>query len=118
MAVFWRVKNSSKRNDDVDHKVRKQQRRIRKLLIISSCLFVIIIGPSFVNWTKLSFEERALDRQLSELDARWESLTKEHERLESDPAYVEGLVRTTFKYGKPGEYVVKLDADEVYGTVD
>ena len=69
-----------------------------------------LFGPGLYAWIRLSLEQRRLERQLGELAARHEQLVQEQERLQSDPAYVEGLIRSTFKLAKPGEYVIPLDA--------
>jgi cell division protein FtsB len=65
---------------------------------------------------RLSWEQRRLDRQLAQLKAAHAQLTAEETRLRTDPAYVEGLIRTTFKYAKPGEFVIPLDGDSAIGT--
>ena len=46
---------------------------------------------------------------MRELKAQHERLSAEQARLASDPTYVEGLIRTTFKVAQPGEYVVPLE---------
>ena len=55
-------------------------------------------------------QQHRLDRQLARLQAAHAQLTVEEARLRSDPAYVEGLIRTTFKYAQPDELVIPLDA--------
>ena len=75
-----------------------------------SLIALALFGPGFYEWVRLSLEQRRLDRQLAQLAARHEQLVQEQERLQSDPAYVEGLIRSTFKLAKPGEYVIPLDA--------
>jgi cell division protein FtsB len=71
----------------------------------------MLFGPSLVSSARLAWIERRLDRRLSALRAEEERLTRERERLHADPAYVEGLIRTTFKWAKPGEYVIPLDTE-------
>ena len=75
-----------------------------------------LFGPGLYEWIRLSLEQRGLDRQLAELAARHEQLVQEQERLQSDPAYVEGLIRSTFKLAKPGEYVIPLDTTSQSGA--
>jgi cell division protein FtsB len=72
-------------------------------------LTAVVFGPGLYHWVHLSRVERRLNRRLAELAAERERLAKEQQRLESDPAYVEGLIRSTFKLAKPGEYVIPLD---------
>ena len=71
---------------------------------------LLVFGPGLIDLIRLSMEQRRLDRRLAQLDAERTRLAKEQERLESDPAYVEGLIRSTFKMAQPGELVIPLDA--------
>ena len=76
----------------------------------SGLVGLIVFGPGAYSWVKLSLEQRRLDRQLAALSAEHEQLVQEQERLQSDPTYVEGLIRTTFKLAQPGELVIPLDS--------
>ncbi len=71
---------------------------------------LVLFGQGLYQWIRLSSEQRRLDRQLAELAAEHGRLLQEQTRLQSDPAYVEGLIRSTFKLAKPGEYVIPLNA--------
>ena len=71
---------------------------------------LFLFGPGLVALLRLSMKERQLDRRLRELQREEVRLRAERQRLESDPTYVEGLIRSTFKHAKPGEYVIPLDA--------
>ena len=70
----------------------------------------LLFGPGAVDLMRLTVQQRRLDRQLAQLQTTQEQLTAEEARLRSDPAYVEGLIRTTFKYAQPDELVIPLDA--------
>ena len=83
--------------------------RIRWLLGLSVA-GAVIFGPGLVEWGRLRLRQHRLDRQLAQLEARRESLSRERARLQSDPAYVEGLIRSTFKVAQPGEVVVPIDS--------
>lgn len=86
--------------------------RTRRLVVIGIAAGLILFGPGAWHLVRLSIQQRRLDRQLTELAARHEALRQEEERLASDPTYVEGLIRSTFKWAKPGEYVLSLgDSD-------
>ena len=37
-------------------------------------------------------------------------LAQEQVRFQLDPTYVEGLIRSTFKFAQPGEYVIPLES--------
>ena len=74
-----------------------------------SLVGLILFGPGLLQGTWLSVKQWRLERRLRELKAQHERLSAEQARLVSDPTYVEGLIRTTFKVAQPGEYVVPLD---------
>ncbi|MBI2105106.1 MAG: septum formation initiator family protein [Candidatus Omnitrophica bacterium] len=76
--------------------------------LIGAALF----GPGLYEWSRLSFRQWQLDRQLAELNKRHEALTLERQRLESDPSYVEGLIRSTFKVAEKGELVIPLEDEK------
>ena len=68
-----------------------------------------VFGPGLVAWIGLSWRQHALDRRLATLSAERKRLTQEQQRLETDPGYVEGLIRTTFKWAQKDELVIPLD---------
>ena len=69
----------------------------------------LLYGPGVLEQVRLWVQQRQLDRELSRLAAEREQLAAEEGRLKSNPAYVEGLIRSTFKYARPGEYVIPLE---------
>ena len=73
---------------------------------------LVLFGPGLFDWARMAVTQRQLDRRLAELDARKAQLMKEQQRLESDPGYVESLIRSTFKMAQPGEYVIPLDSPQ------
>ena len=77
-----------------------------------SVLAAVVFGPGLVQLARLSWEQHRLDRQLAQLSADHERLAQEERRLQTDPTYVEGLIRTTFKLAKPGELVIPLESNE------
>ena len=83
--------------------------RTRRILLVSA-IGLALIGPGIVEWVRLVIRQRQLDRQIARLAVQHEQLQREREQLESDPTYVEGLIRSTFKLAQPGEYVIPLDS--------
>ncbi len=51
-----------------------------------------------------------MHRRLQQLEAFHRALTEEQQRLTSDPVYVEGLIRSTFKVAKPNELVIPKES--------
>ena len=68
-----------------------------------------LFGPGLVGWATLTWRQHQLDRRLVVLSAEREGLARKQQRLETDPSYVEGLIRTTFKWAQDGELVIPLD---------
>ena len=86
--------------------------RTRRYLGLSLLAATALFGPGLWQWAGLSVQQHRLDRQLAELERRRDALRQEETRLQSDDTYVEGLIRTTFKWAKPGEYVISLDSSD------
>ncbi len=73
----------------------------------------VLFGPGLCHQVRLAVTQHRLDRQLSDLAAQKVELIREQQRLTTDPAYVEGLIRSTFKVAQKGELVVTLsDAEQ------
>ena len=73
---------------------------------------MVLFGPGAVWLLRMEIRQHQLDRQLARLKAQQEQLAAEEARLRSDPAYVEGLIRTTFKFARPDELVIPLEEKE------
>ncbi len=72
---------------------------------------LVLFGPGLLALARLSIAQHRLDRRLAQLDAEYERLARERDRLQHDPTYVEGLIRSTFHWARKGEYVILPDAD-------
>jgi cell division protein FtsB len=70
---------------------------------------LVILGPGTFELIRLRLQQSRLDRRLAQIQAEHERLTSLEQRLRTDPAYVEGLIRSTFKVSQPGEYVIPLE---------
>ena len=80
----------------------------RELILAGAGLGLLLFGPGAFQWVRLAVQEWRLERQLDRLAGRKAALEAEVGRLTQDPVYVEGLIRSTFKWSKPGEYVIPL----------
>ena len=74
--------------------------------------FILAFGPGLIQLTQLAWQRHRLAARIRTLQATHQQLVDEHQRLTSDPTYVEGLIRSTFKMAKPGELVVPLESKE------
>ena len=84
--------------------------RRRTLWLVCGVAALAVFGPGLVELAQSSFAQRQLDRRLARLNAEQEQLTREQARLTDDPTYVEGMIRSTFKWAQKGEYVIPLDS--------
>ncbi len=80
-------------------------------LIGVSLVGLVVFGPGTYEMIYLAIRQHQLDRRLSLLQREQERLSALEDRLRNDPAYLEGLIRTTFKVSQPGEYVIPLEPD-------
>ena len=87
----------------------QQMSRTRKRWLPWLVAALLVFGPGMVAQVQAGWWEHQLSRQIAELRGVREELTQERDRLEQDPVYVEGLIRTTFKVANPDEVVVILD---------
>ena len=81
-------------------------------------LGLLLFGPGLVEMARLAWQQRRLDQQLAHLRSTHAQLLAEEQRLRTDSSYMEGLIRTTFKYAQPGEYVIPLDGDRTAAKSD
>ena len=88
-----------------------QLRQNRKRWLPWVVAMPLIFGPGMVAQVQAAWWEHRLSKQIAELRTVREELSEERERLEKDPVYVEGLIRTTFKVANPDEVVVLLGDD-------
>jgi len=89
----------------------KRKTRILGLAVAAAVIF----GPGCFYLLQMAWQQHQLDRQTRDLERIRQRLVEEQERLVSDPVYVEGLIRSTFKLAKPGELVVLGDPQEPDG---
>jgi hypothetical protein len=83
--------------------------RLRRWALGLSASAVLVFGPGLLQWSGMRWRQYQLDRRLAALSAERDRLVKEQQRLDTDPGYVEGLIRTTFKWAQDGELVIPLE---------
>jgi cell division protein FtsB len=77
--------------------------------LVAGAVAAALFGPGAIEIVRLQWRQRRLDAQLRALAAQRAALAQEHARLQEDPTYVEGLIRSTFKVSKKNELVIPLD---------
>ena len=85
--------------------------RRRRVIALVAILGILVCGPGVYELVRLSWMEWRLNQRLAALSAQHQQLLEEQQRLQSDPTYVEGLIRSTFKLARPGELVIPLQDD-------
>ena len=79
-------------------------------------VLVLVVTASLakdIYWQiQLGRQEKQNQQTLNSLAARYEALSRTHERLMTDDDYVEGLIRSTFKFARPGELVIPLEKSD------
>ncbi|MDB6168772.1 MAG: Septum formation initiator [Verrucomicrobia bacterium] len=61
------------------------------------------------EYTQLKQQEAASRRRLAETEAKLREQEKIIERLRTDPAYVEKVIRRRLHYAKPDEFVFRFE---------
>jgi cell division protein FtsB len=69
-------------------------------------LGLLLFGPGLIDSVRMSLKQQALQRRLREVAAETARLEAERQRLQTDPVYVEGLIRRTLKVARKGEFVI------------
>ena len=85
------------------------RKHTREWLLWGALLGAVVFGPGLCYLARLSVVRWRLDRKLAVLSAEQAQLRQEQARLQSDPTYVEGRIRSPFKVAQPGEVVIPLD---------
>ena len=86
----------------------------RTAAVAGLLLMLVLFGPGTYELIRLHVMEYQLDRRLVQVSAQQQQLLQEHQRLTSDPTYVEGLIRSTFKVARPDEMVVTRDDSSLH----
>jgi cell division protein FtsB len=86
------------------------EKRKTKFIAIG-VLAALLFGPGLVNLLILSFKNHKEEAKIKRLEAQYEKLIDERDRLKNDPTYVEDLARSTFKVARPGELVVPIEPE-------
>ena len=86
-------------------------RQRRSQLLALSIILAVALGPGLAHQLWIAWHTRQSDRRIDQLQETTTVLQTEQQRLQHDPVYLEGVIRSTFKVSKPNEVVVPLDRD-------
>ena len=76
--------------------------------MLIAVLAVVLFGWDTYHLVQLKLTQHTLDKQLADIEKEHARLSGLQDRLQKDEVYVEGLIRSTFKYAKPGELVIPM----------
>jgi len=90
----------------------KLRRLVTTLYWVILCVGVAGVGTFFWQtrreYQNLRTQERSVQARLGEAEQRLREQERTLERLRSDPAYVERVIRQRLGYAKPDEYIVRI----------
>ena len=104
-ALSWRDELAAVR---VDGRRRKVMVLGALILISALAVFVIFNRNGVLNYLSLRRETRNLRREVDSLEAVRDSLAIEVERLRTDSAYIERMIREILGWGRPGEMIIRF----------
>lgn len=78
------------------------------ILISALAVFVIFNRNGVLNYLSLRRETESLRVEVDSLEAVRDSLAVEVERLRTDPAYIERMIREILGWGRPGEMIIRF----------
>ncbi len=84
----------------------------RRRLIGFGLLAILIFGPGFLQWGRLSWRSHRLQRQIAAQRVENARLQEEARRLESDPLYIEQVARRRLGVARAGELIVEVEETE------
>lgn len=84
----------------------------KKKIVVLSVLGLILLGvifiPGYLKIKRLLRQNRELERQIKETKQANRRLEEEQEKLESDPVYLEKVLREKLGLAKEGEIIYKV----------
>jgi cell division protein FtsB len=79
-----------------------------KIGIAAAVLFVIFL-PGITRYTQLKARQARLDSGIEKLRVDEAGLRKEQDKLQSDPTYIEKVVRDKLQVANEGETIVRIN---------
>lgn len=103
---------------------RRKSKKSKRRLAIFGTLSVVAIGYFLFNLCYYSYRITVLEKSKAELENELSTLKKNEESLSSDiqklkdPEYIAKYARETYMYSKDGEYIIKIEDDDVVESKD
>jgi len=101
---------------------RRKSKKSKKRKAIFVPLSLVVIGYFIFNFCYYSYRIMVLEKSRSDLQNELSILQKKEDSLNSDiqklkdPEYIAKFARKNYMYSMAGEYVIKIDDDEVINS--
>lgn len=98
---------------------KKKNKKSKRRLAFFGTLSVVIIGYFIFNLCYYSYRIMVLNKSKADLEAQLTSLLNNEETLKTDieklkdPEYIAKYAREKYMYSMDGEYIIKIEEDEV-----
>ena len=98
---------------------KRKNKKSRRRLAIFGTLSLVAIGYFLFNFCYYSYRIMVLEKSKATLESELASLKKDEENLTGDiqklkdPEYIAKYARENYMYSKDGEYVIKIENNEV-----
>lgn len=98
---------------------KRKNKKSRRRLAIFGTLSLIAIGYFLFNFCYYSYRIMVLEKSKATLEGELASLKKDEDKLSGDiqklkdPEYIAKYARETYMYSKDGEYIIKIENDDV-----
>ena len=102
----------------MDAQAAARRRARRQLLSIGALCAAGVLALLWPTWRKLRLIEArsaAVDAEIAHLEQSIAALTVEHQKLTTDPTYVERVARQEFRTTRPGEILFKIEPSPTAG---
>ena len=98
---------------------RRKNKKAKKRKAIFIPLSLVVIGYFIFNFCYYSYRIMVLEKSKASLQSELTTLQKKEENLTSDiqklkdPEYIAKFARENYMYSRDGEYIIKIENDEV-----
>ncbi len=79
------------------------------LFLAGGLTFGVIFRQAWAEYDQIKQQHAASQRRLAEAEAKLREQEKIIERLRTDPAYVEKVIRRRLNYAKPDEFIFRFE---------
>ena len=103
---------------------RRKNKKSKRRLAVFGTISLFVIGYFIFNLCYYSYRIMVLEKSKTDLKSELSSLQKKEETLNGDiqklkdPEYIAKYARENYMYSKDGEYIIKIESDDVIDKKD